>query len=94
MEDEMQVSFKAYQFIRVEEGEINNDFETLLLYEAADINLYSEHHFRAEVQALMPEADPEPDIFSCPKCGWILSVDATVCIKCKSKFDGQGHLVE
>ena len=85
LQKEMQKDLTGYKVVRVNEGEINNDFETLFLYEIVEFHLYKQHYFRADVQMLMPQEEQEaPKIRECPNCGWVLSADATVCLKCKT----------
>ena len=59
LENELNVSLTAYKIIRVDEGNHPNDFETLLLYEVQDFDLYNKHYFRPDVEMLMPEKRPQ-----------------------------------
>ncbi len=85
LENELNVSLTAYKIIRVDEGNHPNDFETLLLYEVQDFDLYNKHYFRPDVEMLMPQETPtiEEAVIKCPKCGWILSKGKNKCPRCQ-----------
>ncbi len=89
LEKEMRKDFSEYEIIRVEEGEINNDFETLFLYEIVDYELYQEHYYRPDVQMRMPQetVETEPAIDRCPHCDWIISAGTTKCPKCQKDVE-------
>lgn len=90
LERELDMSLEGYKVKREEEGIHSNEFETLFLYEVAEFELYQEHHYRPDVEMLMPQDNlykPNLDdaIRKCPKCGWILSKGKTKCPRCQTE---------
>jgi hypothetical protein len=86
LESQLDRVIEGYDVKRVEEGEIDNDFETLFLYEIQDYSLYQQHYFRSDVEMLLPQPDPvvEERVAKCPKCGWILSKGKNKCPRCQT----------
>ena len=85
LQSEMEVNLSDYHFIRINEGEIHNEFEKTFLYAINPIEMYSQHYYRDDVQMLMPEEEPEVELSKCPTCGWILSSPGAACPRCKLK---------
>lgn len=89
LEKELGITFAGYKVKREEEGNHSNEFETMFLYEVQEFDLYKQHYYRSDVEALMPQEDiyspkVEETILKCKKCGWILSKGKTKCPKCQT----------
>lgn len=92
LQDQLDRVIENYDVQRVEEGVHPDDFETLLLYEIQEYDLYNQHYFRPDVEALMPveEAPVETTVTKCAKCGWILTKGKTKCPRCQTPVEGSG----
>jgi len=91
LQDEMQVDFSEYKVSKVIEGEQNNEFEKLFLYDVVDINLYQKHYYKPEYEHLYEQEQQQEEQKSktkkCLKCGWIMSTEKTICPRCQKNPD-------